>query len=108
MSHKVTFKSTITDDAILRRMFTRLNIPHKVTGTSYRVSGSRFDGATIDPSKGTVTGDSDWVTKDTIQQLNQAYSEEEVLAKIELQGASIESREVDRNGSIILMCRMHG
>ncbi len=108
MSHRVDFKSDITDADLLKKTLVRLRIPeYRVVGKVFSFTGGPYGGATIDLSTGLISGDSDWI-HDKLKLIHQVYSEEQVLEKIRLQGASIENRSVNEEGSVIILCRLHG
>lgn len=108
MSHRVDFKSDITDAELLRKTLSRLRVTdYRVVNNVFSFTGGPYGGATIDLTTGAISGDADWI-RGNLHLIHQIYSEEQVLDKIRLQGASVESRSVNEEGSIILMCRLHG
>lgn len=107
MSRRIEFTTNLTNADLLVKAFKRLGYKYSNKGPIYSIDLPRGF-ADINTVTGKVSGDEDFLKKTTLQKVYQAYSEEEVLEKIYLQGATVESREVDKQGNVIILCRLHG
>lgn len=107
MSHRVTTETEIKDKALLTQACKTANITFSEHGETIRFTSGSMSGATLDLKSGRITGDSDYGhTHDGLGVLKQAYGEAKYKNECSRQGIQIESRTVDREGNIVLMCSM--
>jgi hypothetical protein len=108
MSHRVTTETEIKDKVLLTQACKSANITFTEMGhEQIRFTSGALSNATLDLKTGRITGDSDYGhTSSGLSALKQAYGEAKYKGECARQGISIESRTVDREGNIILMCSM--
>jgi hypothetical protein len=102
MSKRVTTQTEIKDRAIALDAF-------KASGTNFReITGDTFEvraghsHGVLDLRTGQIEGDDMSFRKDDFTNLVQHYGEQKYMTELRRIGASIHSREVDRDGNIIL------
>jgi hypothetical protein len=108
MSHRVTTETEIKDKVTLTAACKTANISFVDQGhDSIRFTSGGLTNAVLDLKTGRITGDSDYGhTRDGLGALRQHYGEAKYKAECARQGIQIESRTVDREGNIVLMCSM--
>ncbi len=107
MSHRVTTETEIKDKALLVQACKTTGITFSEQGEQIRFTSGKMANATLDLRTGRITGDSDYGhTSSGLGELRQAYGEAKYKGECARQGIQIESRSVDREGNIVLMCSM--
>ncbi len=107
MSHRVTTETEIKDKALLTQAAKSANITFTEHGDTIRFTSGALANATLDLRTGRITGDSDYGhTSSGLGVLRQAYGEAKYKMECARQGIQIESRSVDREGNVVLMCSM--
>jgi hypothetical protein len=108
MSHRVTTETEIKDKALLMQACKTAGITFADHGNDHvRFTSGKLSNAVLDLRTGRITGDTDYGhTESGLGVLRQAYGEAKYKDECHRQGISIESRTVDKNGDIILMCSM--
>ncbi len=105
MSHRVTTETQIKDKELAASTLTKLGAKYSVSGNSILITSGPMANASIDLSTGRVTGDTDFRHSSALfGDLVQAYGESKYRAECAKQGVSVESRIVEKNGDIVLMC----
>lgn len=110
MSHRVTTQTEIKDKTIALAALKASGASFVDRGQTIEVTSGPMNGATIDLRTGSIGGSYDVGlrnTNDSIGYLKRFYAEEKVKAECHLQGIVIESREVQKDGSIKLTCQGH-
>jgi len=73
-------------------------------GNTIRFNSGRMANATLDLTTGDISGDTDYGhTQDVLGALRQNYGEAKFKQECNKQGIMIESRQVEKNGDIVLM-----
>jgi hypothetical protein len=108
MSHRVTTDTEIKDLNLLTAACKSASINFSDMGNSQiRFTSGSLNNATLDLKSGRITGDSDYGhTATGLSALKQHYGEAKYKAECLRQGIQIESRTVQSNGDIVLMCSM--
>jgi hypothetical protein len=106
MSHRVTVKTEVKDKAIAIKALKANGWSYTDEGQSLRITSGPMSRVTLDLRTGTFTGDTDWHGESTLKGLLQSYSEQEFRRDVLRQGHTIQSREVAKNGDVILYCHM--
>lgn len=108
MSHRVTTETKIRDRNAATVAMKAAGVLFKDLGNdTFEVKSGRTGGV-LDLKTGTITGDTDrWSEKD-FDGLKQSYAEETLTVELRRQGASIQSRQVDNEGNIVIMYQTTG
>lgn len=107
MSHRVTTETEIKDKVLLAQACKTAGITFTEAGEQVRFTSGKLQNASLDLRTGRITGDSDYGhTHEGLGVLRQCYGEAKYKAECARQGISIESRTLDREGNIVLMCSM--
>lgn len=107
MSHRVTTETEIKDRVLLTQAAKAAGITFTEHGNTVRFTSGAMSGATLDLGTGRITGDSDYGhTASGLGALRQSYGEATYRNQCGRQGIQIESRTLDREGNIVLMCSM--
>lgn len=109
MSHRVTVQTAMTNKEFAVEAMTKLKIQHRVEGSNIYLNSGNFAGSTLNLTTGNVvSGDTDHVkvTKNTFGVLRQTYAEIQYRTEAFNQGIDILDREVLKDGTIKLVCRM--
>jgi hypothetical protein len=107
MSHRVTTETEIKDKALLAQACKTAGITFTEAGDTIRFTSGSLAHAVLDLKSGRITGDSDYNhTRDGLGSLRQAYGEAKYRNECSRRGIQIESRSVEKNGDIVLMCSM--
>jgi hypothetical protein len=108
MSHRVTTETEIKDKALLTQACKTAGVTFAEMGQeSIRFTSGPLSNAVLDLRSGRITGDSDYGhTTSGLSILKQHYGEAKYKNECARQGIQIESRNVDHEGNIILMCSM--
>jgi hypothetical protein len=101
MSHRIVMESPITNKDLAIQALKSAGWKYTEQGSNVLVvTSGPMRNATINLLTGNVTGDSDLHSKDTLDALRQSYSEAIVRQEAIKSGATIETREVLKNGNI--------
>lgn len=103
MSHRVSTKTEIKEKDLAIQALKAAGWGYNEQGNTLYITTGPMARSTIDLKTGTVTGDSDWHSRDTLGALRQHYSEAKVREQALKTGATIESREVLKNGDVRLV-----
>jgi len=108
MSHRVTTETEIKDKALLAQACKTANVSFSEMGNeTIRFTSGPLSNAVLDLKSGRITGDTDYGhTKSGLDTLKQHYGEAKYKNECSRQGIQIESRSVDHEGNIVLMCSM--
>lgn len=107
MSRRVTTKTEIKDRDLAIQALKGAGMTYREQGKTLFITSGRMANASIDLTTGEVTGDSDYGhNSGTLGGLRQSYGEAKYRAECLKQGISITSRHVEKNGDVVLMCRM--
>lgn len=108
MSHRVTTDTEIKDKALAIQACKTAGISYTEQGNDViRFTSGGLQNATLDLRSGRITGDTDYGhTQDKLGALRQAYGEAKYRYECQKQGISIESRQTEKNGDIVLMWSM--
>ena len=107
MSHRVTTQTEMKDAAIVGRVCKKQNIAFAQNGDSIRFTSGNMANATLNLRTGEISGDTDFRhTRETLGALRQAYGEEKYLEEALKQGLTLETREIQRDGTIRLVMTM--
>lgn len=107
MSHRITTKTSMTDKALAEKALQLAGMTYQSQGNTVSITGGSLRGARLDLRTGVITGDTDWHTGH-MDDLKRSYAEAEFTQKVELEGHTIESREVLQNGDVKLLVRAFG
>jgi hypothetical protein len=104
MSHRVTTKTQITDKNLATQALKAAGWSYSEEGNSVlRINSGPMNRSVLDLRTGNITGDTDWHNKGTLGALRRHYSEQKVRQEANKTGATIESREVLKNGDVRLV-----
>ena len=108
MSHRVTTETQMQDKALAIQACKAAGINAVEQGNDMlRFTSGKLANATLDLRTGRITGDTDYGhTGDSLGAIQQHYGEAKYRQECLKQGISVESRMVDREGNIVLMCAM--
>lgn len=107
MSHRVTTETEIKDKVLLAQACKTAGVTFAESGETIRFTSGPMSNAVLDLWSGRITGDSDYGhTSSGLGVLRQAYGEAKYKNECARQGIQIESRTVDHEGNIVLMCSM--
>lgn len=108
MSHRVTTETEIKDKTLALQAAKTMGITAVENGKdSLRFTSGPLANSYLDLRTGRITGDTDYGhSASSLGALTQAYGEAKYRQECLRQGISIESREIDREGRIVLMCSM--
>ncbi len=107
MSHRVTTETEMKDREILKSACKQQGVSYSEQGNNIRFTSGPLANATLDLSTGRVSGDTDYGhSRQTMGALKQAYGEAKYTFECVKQGIQIESREVQKDGKIVLICAM--
>lgn len=105
MSHRVTTQTEIKDADLAKDALKAAGLGFREQGTSLYITSGSLANAVIDLRSGLVTGDTDYGHRsEAFGALKQFYSEAKYKKELSRQGGYVESRQVDKNGDIVLMC----
>jgi len=97
------------DASVLKKTLEESGIAFSQSGAIFNLSSGDFKGASVNVSTGTITsGDVDYFKVDAskLGLLRQKYAETLYKEEAFKEGILVESRTVEKDGSITLMCRM--
>ena len=107
MSHKVTTSTEMRDSALVTQALRATNTKFEQQGDLVKVLSGPMQGASINTRTGTVSGDGDKHSdsNSSLGFLKQHYAEQKIMKEFALNGIQIESRVVQKDGSILLTCQ---
>lgn len=104
MSRRITTETNITDKAVALEALELAGIEHNVQGDTIYMSSGDFRNARLDLRTGTISGDSDFGhDSEQFGVLRQYYGEALFRAEARKNGTTIEQREVNEEGDVVLM-----
>jgi len=110
MSHRVTVQTEIKDREHALSALKQLKVDFREQGETIHMTSGDFNGASINLKSGLITsGDVDYYRNSDAGKLGllrQAYSEAKFRAEAFKQGVDIGERTVNKDGDVILRCRM--
>lgn len=106
MSHRVTTQTEIKDRALAIQALKKSGCSYTERDSTLTVTSGVLNRATINLRTGEVSGDTDYHSKDVLGALRQSYAEAKYEKECQLQGITINGREVLQNGDIRLLCSM--
>jgi len=107
MSRRVTTKTEIKDKALAIDALKLAGMSYRDEGASLLITSGACANARISLATGEISGDSDFAhNAETLGALRQFYGEAKYRLEAQRQGITITSRSIERNGDIVLMCRM--
>lgn len=107
MSHRVTTETEMKDRELVKAACKQQGVTFNESGDSIHFTGGTLSGATLNLKTGTISGDTDYGhNRQTLGALRQAYGEAKYRFECQKQGIQIESRTVEKNGDIVLICAM--
>jgi len=104
MSHRVTTQTSMKNAANVKEACKQQDVSFQEHGTTIRFTSGPLNTASLDLTTGTITGDTDRHSASTLGALKQAYGEVSYRFECMKQGITVESRTVEKNGDITLMC----
>jgi hypothetical protein len=105
MSRRVTTQSEMKEKALVAQACKAQNISYTEHGDTIRFTSGGLNGAILDLRTGNITGDSDYGhTTGVLGSLRQAYGEAKYRKECLKQGVTIESRTMNKQGDIVLLC----
>lgn len=108
MSHRVTTKTEITDRELALAAFTAAGVQFKDNGNDqFRVTSGHYT-ADLNLKTGALSGDSDHFRGGAFDTLKQHYAEQKYMWELRKAGHSVESRQVEKNGDIVIMYQTNG
>lgn len=109
MSHRVTVQTEIKEKAHAISALKSNKIEHREQGDTIHLLGAGYEGSSINLRTGQITsGDTDYHSVDSgkLGLLRQAYSEAKFRAEAFKEGVEISDKSFNKNGDIVLHCRM--
>jgi hypothetical protein len=108
MSRRVTTKTEIKDKALAIDALKLAGMSYRDEGDSLLITSGAIANARINLTTGEVSGDSDYRghSAEGLGALRQYYGEAKYTWEAQRRGITITNRSVERNGDIVLMCRM--
>ena len=108
MSHRVTTQTDMTDSKLAKEALKIAGFTFSEAGQTLTITSGSLRNAVVNTSTGTVTGDTDYGHRaEAFGALRQFYSEAKYKQELAKQGGYVESRNVDQNGDIVLMCMIN-
>jgi hypothetical protein len=105
MSHRVTTSTEIKDKALAMQAAKAAGIGVTEDGSFLRFTSGALNHAVLDLRTGQISGDTDFGhTQDKLGLLKLHYSEAKYKLECARQGIMIESRTINRNGEIEMIC----
>jgi hypothetical protein len=105
MSRRVTTKTEIKDKALAIQALKTADMSYREEGDSLFITSGALANARINLTTGEISGDSDYRhTTESLGALRQFYGEAKYRQECLRQGITIESRTINREGNIELVC----
>ena len=108
MSRRIETRTEITDKDLAVQALEQAGIDYSVSGNFIYLKSGDFENARIDLRNGSVVGDSDYAghSETTFGILRQYYSEAKVRDTYLKEGVTIEGRDLNANGEVVLTWSM--
>lgn len=107
MSHRVTTSTEIKDKALAIQAAKAAGVSFSEEGDTLRFTGGDLKNAVLNLKTGQITGDTDYGhTAEKLGLLKMHYSEAKYNLECARQGIMVESRTVNQNGEVELICAM--
>ena len=107
MSRRIETRTEITDKDLAIQALEQADVKYDVSGDYIYLRSGSFNNAQINLRTGVISGDSDFGhTEAKFGVLRQYYTEAKVRDAFLKEGASIESRQVNDDGEIVLTWSM--
>ena len=102
MSHRITTKTEIKDLTVAKAALVKKGWAFNESGGNLRITSGPMDGANINISNGTITGDTDYGNHRDggLEALNQEYGVCLVEKQVADQGGYVEETNILENGDI--------
>jgi len=110
MSHRVTTQTEIKDQALAIQALKAAKMDFTQSGSTIRITSGPIAGASINLTTGDVEGDTDQGHRrsdNSLGLLKRHYAEAKIQQECRIQGITIESRTVEKDGRIRLRCQGH-
>lgn len=105
MSHRVTTRTEIKDKDLAKAALQQAGYSFSEHGNHLTITSGDLRNASINCDSGDITGDTDYRHSESkFGALRQYYSEQKYKKELAKNAGYVESRNVDKNGDIILMC----
>lgn len=107
MSHRVTTATEIKDKALAIQAAKAAGVGVVEEGNTLRFTSGDLRNAVLDLRTGRITGDTDYGhTEEKLGALRLHYSEAKYTLECARQGIMVESRTVNKDGHVELICAM--
>lgn len=104
MSRRVTTKTQMTDGQLAKQALDAAGIAYTQSGDYLNLTSGNFRNARLNLITGEISGDTDYGhTEAKFGILHQHYSEAKVKQEFLQAGGMLDSRELDQEGSVVLM-----
>ncbi len=103
MSHRTTLSTEIKEKNLAIQALKLAGWRYTEEGESLRIISGPMSRSVINLRTGKITGDTDWHSRGQLGALNKHYMEAKIRSEAIKKGATIESREVLKNGDIRLV-----
>lgn len=100
MSHRVTFKSQMTDKELCKTALETSGHAFQENGDVLTITSGTLNRASINTKTGVIESDSDYHRQEQLGVLRQAYAEAQFRQSAFRKGASIQSRTVIKHGGV--------
>ena len=105
MSHRITTKTQMINKNLATSALEMAGLSYTEEGASVlRITSGGLRNATINLTNGDVVGDTDYHGRGTLGALRKFYSEAQIRERCQLEGHTIEDRQVLQDGRIRLVC----
>jgi hypothetical protein len=107
MSKRVTTKSNITNKDFAVTALKNAGLAFEEMGSTLLIKSGELANASIDLKTGLISGDTDYGhRKEVLQSVIKHYSEVKFRHEASREGVQIKGRVEQKDGSIVLKCRM--
>lgn len=108
MSHRVTTKTEITDRELALSALKSAGVTFRDLGNNkFTITASGVT-ADLNLATGEIGGDADHLRSGPFDTLKQHYAEQKYVWELRRQGHTVESRQVDAQGNIVIMYQTNG
>jgi hypothetical protein len=94
MSHRVTFRSSMTDSELIKKALEETKHKFTMSGDVITITSGVLDRATINAKTGEIVSDSDYHRPEQLGALRQAYSEAQFRKSAFIKGVTIHGRDI--------------
>lgn len=108
MSHRVTTKTELKDRELALEAFKSSGVAFRDLGSNKFTITAKGVTADLDLNTGTIGGDADHLRSGPFDGLIQQYGEAKYTWELRRQGHTIQSREIDAQGNIVIMYQTNG